>query len=104
MTEEQYRQLEIDDIVYYEKDGVRRLRRMRSQLSDSSIELESSHSLSTSELLDDDIGCEGLYLNDIQYWQANKFLEIDEMADWVRIALLECKVARLEEFIYSRLR
>ena len=103
MTEEQYRSLNIGDVVFHTEG--RLTRRISSQLSNPADTLKENDCLWTNDLSGVYLsGSEGLPLKDIEHWEAPKYLEEIDVPDWFKIDMLNIRLSKLEQFVYSRLR
>ena len=103
MTEEQYRNLKIDEVVF--RTEGRLIRRLSSQLSNPADTLKENDCRWTNDLSGVYLsGSEGLPFKDIEHWEAIKYLHENEIPDWFKIDMLNIRLSKLEHFAYSRLR
>jgi len=103
MTEEQYRNLKIDDIVFNTEK--RMIRKISNQLCNPDDILKEDDCRWTNDLSGVYLsGSEGLPFKDIEHWEAPKYLEEIDAPDWFKIDMLNIRLSKLEQFVYSRLR
>lgn len=99
MNEEQYRNLEIGDLVYNTKLKIVRV--ISSRLTDKSAQIPDFHCLWTNDLTGEYLsGSEGILFKERDVWHTFKDTEPPE---WAQIKLIMARIQRLEEFVYSRL-
>jgi hypothetical protein len=98
MIEEEYKNLQIDDLVY--NNNLKMLRRISSQLSNPEADVPEGHCFWTNDLSGEYLaGSEGLKFSDKEDWNAIKYQHT--IPDWVKIELLEIRISRLENALAS---
>ena len=100
MTEEQYRDLKLDDVVFNEKTGI--VRKISSQLSDPTKEIDEEKDYRwTNDFSGVYLsGIEGVRFKEKEDWHALKnYEDFRDVPVWVRDQILMIKVNHIENFL-----